>query len=440
MTAAFKWSLLAACIFAVTGASAQAQTNPPDPAAPPPSDVPPPSDAPPPPPPPPLEATTALPQAPMAPTPATAGEPPIVPAAQAPFKVETPSKSNIKFGLLLQPQFQALQAAPGSDGYAYNLYLRRARVLLGGTLFGVVDYFFDTDFANLFLANNTGVMGMPADELKATPGMNIQDAFITYRPLADHKPLADLIKIDAGYMLPPLAHNAVQGATTLYSWDYFAYTFLSGNSFGTTSSPVGRDLGVQLRGLVLDGHIEYRVGLFQGLRVPQTATEAGARNFFRATGRVQINLLDPETGFFYAGSYLGTKKILSIGGSADLQDDYKYFAGDAFADMTLGPGVLTAQVNLAYWNGNTFIPTLPKQTALMGEVGYLIGAIRLSPIFRAEQLWVTNANNQTRLGGGVAFWPFGHNTNIKAFYTNFNTENAARAVNQFNVQWQLYFF
>jgi hypothetical protein len=242
-------------------------------------------------------------------------------------------------------------------------------------------------------------------------------------------------------MLPPLAHNAVQGATTLYSWDYFAYTFQSGNSFGTTASPVGRDLGFELRGLVLGNHLEYRVGLFQGLRVPQTATESGARNFFRATGRVQINLLDPETGFFYAGTYLGTKSILSVGGSFDLQDSYKYFAGDVFADLPLGPaGVVTAQVNVGHWDGDTFIPTLVKQTAVMGEAGFLIGGIGLSPIIRAEHLWVTNANDTTRLGGGLAFWPYGHNTNLKLFYTNIKVENAMRSVSQVNLQWQLYFY
>ena len=35
-----------------------------------------------------------------------------------------------------------------------------------------------------------------------------------------------MIKIDAGYMLPPMAHNAVQSAASLYSWDYFAFSFL----------------------------------------------------------------------------------------------------------------------------------------------------------------------------------------------------------------------
>ena len=73
-------------------------------------------------------------------------------------------------------------------------------------------------------------------------------------------------------------------------------------------------------------------------------------------------------------------------------------------------------------------------------MGFLIAATRLSPIVRAEHLWITGANDQTRLGGGVAYWPFGHNSNLKAFYTNLKVENAPRSIGQFNVRWQLYFF
>jgi hypothetical protein len=170
-------------------------------------------------------------------------------------------------------------------------------------------------------------------------------------------------------------------------------------------------------------------------------TDVVARNFFRFTARVQVNLFDPETGFFYAGTYHGAKKILSLGGAVDLQDSYRYFAVDGFVDLPLGPNVLTAQINYAYWNPNGGIVTLPaRESALMGEGGFLIGAAALSPIIRVEHLWVTNNNDTTRLGGGLAWWPFGHNSNLKAFYTNAKTENAPRSVNQFNVQWQLYFF
>jgi hypothetical protein len=254
-------------------------------------------------------------------------------------------------------------------------------------------------------------------------------------------------------MLPPMAHNAVQGAGTLYSWDYFAFSFLStaNTLLGSTASPVGRDAGLQFRGLLFDGHIDLRLGLFQGLRATDqpaamgmTATEVGSNNFFRATGRLQINLLDPEPGYFYAGTYLGKKKILSIGLTGDTQKSYHYYGGDVFADLPLGPGIFTAQVDVVHMTGGTFI-ALAKQTALMSEIGYNFGGFNISPIFRFEQLWggtssggVTSVN-QTRAGGGVAFWPYGHNTNLKAFYMHDAVAGSPHAANQVNVQWQLYF-
>ena len=422
--------------------------------------TPPPEAAPPEAPPAPPPAEVAAPPAPEAPPPAPMAPPPppaaapketFVPPAQPSMKIETPNKSVLKLGVLLQPQFQSSQpkfGAPASalTGFGNNFYIRRTRILAGGSLFGgVLEYFVDTDFPNLFLAQNvttTDAMGMMVTNsgVKNTPGMNIQDAFITF------KPIGDVFKIDAGYMLPPLAHNAVQGATTLYMWDYFFYTFRSGNGFNSSGNPIGRDAGMQFRGLIAN-HLEYRLGLFQGLRAPQTATDTVAKNFFRVTGRLQFNVLDPETGFFYAGTYLGTKKVLSIGASFDLDDTasttaYKYFAGDVLADLPLGPGVLTAQVNVAYWNGGTTVPSVtPKATAIMAEAGYLIGGVGLSPILHAEQLFVDGPNNnEGYYGGGLAWWPYGHNTNLKAFYTYRKAEAQSSGGSQINVQWQLYFF
>jgi hypothetical protein len=337
---------------------------------------------------------------------------------------------------LLQPQFQAAGDLT-RDSYTKNIYSRRTRILLGGTLFGQFEYFVETDFANLFFANNVpGTGDAPATSVKSTPGMNVQDAYGTW------KIYGDFAKLDVGYMLPPLAHNALQSAATLLSLDYFAYTFVQGNSFQSSGNPVGRDTGAQLRGLLLDGHVEYRAGLFQGLRNGQTATDVGSRNFFRFTSRLQINLLDAETGFFYAGTYHGAKKVLSIGGSADIQDKYKYFAGDAFLDLPVGPvGVVTAQVNLTRLDGGTFIPGLIKRTALMGEAGFLISDLQLSPIVRVEHRWGSGTLvDETLLSGGIAYWPHGHNVNVKAFYTRVTDKGAVHAANQFNLQGQLFVF
>src|SRR5262249_39555933 len=152
----------------------------------------------PPPPPPPAEVPPPPPPAPMAVPPPAAepAAPTAVPPPQPPFKIETPNKSTIRVGLLLQPQFQATQArfpaGAGPSGYSYDLFIRRTRILVGGTLFGTLEYFVDTDYPNLFLQNvpssTTDAMGMTtttANALKNVPGMNIQDAFITWKAMGD---------------------------------------------------------------------------------------------------------------------------------------------------------------------------------------------------------------------------------------------------------------
>jgi hypothetical protein len=262
-------------------------------------------------------------------------------------------------------------------------------------------------------------------------------------------------------MLPPLAHNALQSAASLYGLDYFANSFLQSNVFGTSVNPVGRDLGLQLRGLVLDGHLEYRLGMFQGKRSPQSTTpsataggaatvdEVASRNSFRFTGRVQVNILDPETGFFYSGTYLGGKRILSLGGAYDYQHydlgSYKYWAVDGFLDLPAGPGTATAQVNFAQWNGGSLV-TLSKREAVMAEAGYRIADIWLSPILHFEKLWIPGTGgaadaSETRYAGGLAFWYYGHNGNVKAFYTRVHPTTAGeKDYNLINLQAQIFVF
>ena len=389
---------------------------------------------------PPADTSIMPPEAESAPMPAT-------PADINPVKIVTPY-SVTKIGLLAQPQFESA-GAPVGDGMSENLYLRRIRILIGGTLFGDFEYFVDTDSPNLLKGAGNGA--------KTSSAMFIQDAFVSY------KILKDMVKVDAGYMLPPLAHNAVQGATTLYSWDYFANSFLHSNLFDNAVAPVGRDAGVQIRGLVLDGHLEYRVGMFQGKRDPEDVIggpikEVVGRNFFRVAGRLQINILDPETGFFYSGTYLGAKRIFSIGAAYDFQysspEYYKYWAVDGFLDLPVGPGEVTAQVNLAQWNGgslatltNPLVSAAAHQTALMAEAGYRFADLQLGPIGHFEQLWVPDPSGgttdltETRYGGGVAWWVHGHNSNLKAFYTRVHpTTTGQQDYNLVNVQWQLYFF
>lgn len=382
-----------------------------------------------------LTPTDKPPEPPPAPaTPAAAPMPvPEAPAPNAftPLKIDS-ANATIKLGLLAQPQFETAGVPETAlHGASNSLYLRRIRLLVGGTLFKSFEYFFDTDSPNLFKATAAGVKG--------GLGLNVQDAFITYKAYEDY------FKVDAGYMLPPGAHNALQGAGTLYGLDYFSNSFRHAGAFNSPGD-VGRDTGLQLRGIVADGRLEYRAGAFEGVRDAASATQPQGHNFFRLAARVQVNVLDPETAYFYAGTYLGKKQVLSFGAAYDFQDTYHHWGLDGFLDMPLGPGSITAQVNVAKWNGGTVITTpaaLPNQVAFMGEAGYRFDDPALSPIVRFEYRTLPGAavaTHEARYALGLAYWPYGHNINLKTFFTRVQPTPAQNGYNDFQLQWQLYFY
>jgi len=398
---------------------------------------------------------------------------PAAPAAEAyvpfapapgPMRVEIPGAS-IQFGILAQPQFE-MAGAPDADKMTKNIFLRRLRFMVGGTLFNTLEFFVQTDWPNLFKLDPGDTMAFD----KNAPGLNIQDAYVTWKLLA---PFGDRItrwfdpKIDAGFMLPSVSHNSLESAAKLYGPDYFVNSFrrnVTGIADPFTSSgqsPVGRDAGFQLRVLAVNGHIDFRVGAFQGHRigaVPQSTTMpavVGGLNAPRVAARLQINLLDAEPGFFYQGTYLGAKKVLSVGGFYDVQDKYKYYGGNLFVDLPAGPGVVTLQGDVVHWDGGGFL-TLPKATVYMGEVGYLIGPLMLSPIARIERLvtplvpnpdttmtgLIADPSNpsENRYGGGLAWWPYGHNSNVKAFFTRVHRDPGRHDFNVITVQWQVYVY
>jgi hypothetical protein len=111
---------------------------------------------------------------------------------------------------------------------------------------------------------------------------------------------------------------------------------------------------------------------------------------------------------------------------------------------------------VVHYDGDTWASAIIPQTDLMTEIGYRIGSLKLSPIFRFEMANIKDGRatagtpDQKRFGVGLVWWYMGHNANIKAFYTNITndadptTPGGAspnlNAVNQVNVQMQFFVF
>jgi hypothetical protein len=341
-------------------------------------------------------------------------------AAGAQASIKVGEDVTIRFGTLLQGWGDWTQD-PVSEGYAQNLYLRRVRLLVGGQIARNVTFFIETDNPNL---------GRAPKALGS--GFIVQDA------LAEVK-FSDPLTISAGLMFVPFCRNCIQSAATLLSLDYSTFSFLA---TPVTQSSVGRDVGFQAKGYFNGNRIEYRVGAFQGFR----ATETDARKPLRGVGRLQINLFEAETpGIFYTGTYLGTKRVLAIGGGIDMQagpgDNYQAWALDAFLDHPLTDSVsLTAQADYFSYDGGGTFPALAEQTAIFVEAGLYFKPLRIMPFVKYEtQNFDGVTPDVVRYQAGFTYYRFGHNVNLKLAYSR-RDPDVGNSSNQFTTQLQVFYY
>jgi hypothetical protein len=332
--------------------------------------------------------------------------------AQATIKVN--DDVNIRFGVLFQP-WADWTKDPVSSGYSQNVFLRRVRLIVGGSVAKNVTFFIETDNPNLG---------------RAAPTKSLNTGFIVQDALAEVK-LADEFIVSAGLMYVPFCRNCVQSAATLLSLDYSSWSFLAN---AATQSSNGRDIGIQAKGYLNGNRFEYRVGAFQGYREPVGGgppPAAGSRNPLRAVARVQYNFLDPEMpGIFYTGTYLGTKKVFAIGAGIDAQggtnDNYQGVAVDAFLDYPLTKTTsLTAQADIFRYDGQDAfggpVAALAKQNAVFVEAGLFLKQWRLMPFLKYEtQSFSETADeprNQARYQLGLTKYVNGHNANFKGAWS-----------------------
>jgi hypothetical protein len=323
---------------------------------------------------------------------------------------------NMKFGVLGQFQADTIDD-PTADAQTKNLFVRRLRLLFGGQVAKNVTFFVETDTPNLGKTLPTGK--------NITPSVIVQDAYGEFKAV-------DEFSLDAGLMYIPFSRNSLQSAATLLPIDYGPNTFAQS---GPTQSATGRDTGFQAKGYFLENHLEYRVGAFQGVR------DAPSHNAFRYAGRVQYDVFDTETGFFYTGTYLGKKKILAVGAAFDVQKDYHGYDVDAFADFPFGQDAITGQFDFNRFDGGTTFRTLPKQNDVLVEVGYLVRALNLTPVVQFAHRDVSSAStgDEKRTSVGVNYWWAGHNANVKAAYTRIDPARLA-SQNEWTLQLQLFYF
>ena len=397
------------------------------------------------------------------------------PTARAVPVVEDKEKGIlINVGALIQPTFQMTMsgsnsdtgpcgagptdrcspgiANPRGDGPSYDFFIRRARLMLWGSATKEISFFFDTDEPNIGKGGNF-----------SAGGFIVQDAFATYTFMPE-------VRLDAGLMLVPFSHHTLEGATSLNSLDYHS------DLVRYPTGRIWRDAGIQIRGVALQDHLHYRLGLFEGVRnaalpalpaAPAPPAPGPTRTLVnpggvpRLTALVRGNILGVEPDFFFKGIYFSKTPIISVGAGFDFQPNsviklnqshghYMAASADAFVEYPFTEAdELIVKGNL-FWYGE-------GATTIAGSAMVPSGALGVFAEAGFRHDWIepvvfvdiqsgskgktaTNPANGTVMAPtvatdilaphlGVNFWILKHNFNIKTDVGYRKTQRTQLAVN-----------
>ncbi len=342
--------------------------------------------------------------------------------SQAQAVITVSEDINMRFGIQLQGWADWTQDA-ATGGTQENLFLRRARFLVGGQIARDVSFFFQTDNPNLGKSTGTSKT--------ISSGFIVQDAFLSWK-------INDAFILDGGLFIVPLSRNILQSTVSFFTLDISPVSTVMAVPMQTAGL---RDTGFQARGyLVDDGRFEYRLAVFEGVREP------GSRNAFRTTGYIQYNFFEREKGYVFAGTNLGKKKILNVSAGLDAQKSYYAYSADIFGTIPVrGGDEIGGQFQWIHYNGQDFIKTIPQQNGYLVEAAYYVSAAKLQPFakFESQKFSATpNAvNDVDRFGGGVNYYIWGQNLKVTLQYIRSDPENEKiRGTNQFTVQLQAFYF
>ncbi len=330
------------------------------------------------------------------------------------FKMKGPKDSflNIK-GYMQGWSLLSTTAAKDKDGkpaFGGQFYFRRMRLLFGGRITKKIHFFYGTIQANMGKNGNY------------SPAWTTADSWISFD-------IDKSLKIDMGILMIPFIHNFRQGGATFHNIDahYAIRKLPAGSHF------LGRDNGIGIRGVLLGKSLSYFFHFTSG-----NMMKGGAA---RITARLVYNLFQPETKFFYAGTYLGKKKVVSFGVAVDTLPLYggrdkdgkktTYYAigADLFVDLPMGKNGFTTQVNFAMYKNSISKCVVDPKTGLnkclpfngmglLAELGYRIKKISIVAGF--DWLMPDGADftkQYLAILGGLNYWLVGHKMNFKLQYS-----------------------
>jgi len=339
-----------------------------------------------------------------------------------------------------QFRFTTRDAGSGIDGedWTSNFGFRRNRLALMGAWSDKVSLYVQTEFTEDLNVDTLGV----ADANLGTD-FQLLDAVMRFN-------LSPAVKLHVGKFKYNLSRENLESCEDPLTLDR--------SLFIRPSYVSTRSQGVALWGNLFGDKLQYRVDAMEGRKAVSGVTAPSSA--LRYSGRAHVTLFDPETSYGYKGTYLGKKKVLTVGAAYQFEpkvtyidtdtqlgeEDYQAWTVDGFFEYPLGDaGTITASA--AYEKvdlGDAYQGANPDDgaTGLLGQKngwyakgGYLFEGVPLQVFGRYEK-WrfacLLNAFDQIVdwYGVGANYYVWGQNLKLTAEWskTDFDQEGVFTSV------------
>jgi hypothetical protein len=335
-----------------------------------------------------------------------------------------------------------------NDSTTTSFDFRRNRIALMGAYGDMLSIYVQTEFTD-----KTAVSSLRVNDGEADSNFQLLDAVVRFK-------FNDAFKVNVGKFKYNFSRENLEACEMPLTLDRSLFIRAP---FVTT-----RDMGVPAWGNLFNDMFQYRVDVMEGREAVSGNTTP--KSNFRYTGRMHVSLLDAENDYGYKGTYLGKKKVLTLGAAAQYEPDvvygntffktdkkdYKAWTVDGFFEYPVdGLGTFTASGAYAKYDlDDAYMSASPDADAigLNGEkngwyakAGYMLPKLPLQFFGRYEQWKFANLNNVINekvnwYGLGANYYIWGQNLKLTAEFsrTNFDKDSEEDFSN-FTTQLQVLF-
>ncbi len=258
----------------------------------------------------------------------------------------------------------------------------------------------DPDGGAVSDANGDGAL-----DLVPVATVRLLDAVIKLEP-------HDLANFWFGRFLPPTDRANLSGPYYQNAWNYPVQSNLYPAIYA------GRHDGAAYWGQVMGGRFKWQLGMFD--------ITGGDNPLF--AGRLVVNLLDPEPGYYNSSTYYGTKDVLAIGVVGQYQEGGDTVAGTGLDGAAMSADILfekelsgagTLSVEAAYYD----FEDTDQGMSVWGLLGYLLpgrlGPGALQGVARLQTMMPESGDDHLTLDLAANYILDGHNARFTLNYQRF---------------------